>query len=543
MNILKIRNELRSGKTIFDLPLRVTFYARVSTDKDEQINSLENQVQYYTELIQSKGNWTFIPGYIDEGISGTSTKKRDSFNRMIRDAKAGRFDFIITKEISRFSRSTLDSIKYTQELLEHDVGVLFQNDNINTLDSDSEFRLVVMAGVAQDEVRKLSERLKFGFRQAIKNGHVLGNDRLWGYDKKDCVLTINEAEAQIVRRIFDLYANQQMGVRRISQTLYDEGITSRKGSPFNVLTIRHILCNPKYKGWYCANKSQTVDYRSKRKIFLDESEWVMYPDPSIPAIVSEELWDRANALYKRRSRQMKAHQSRAEFHNRYPYSGKIVCEEHGTSFHRQVLKSAKGKKEVWYCREYRNQGRAGCIAPQVRTSELNQVMASIFEELLLDRQAVIDAVLETIRAVPGGRDYAQDIRRIEEDLSSIAAKKDRLLEMSIEGVITMAEFKQRNDGFNKQAQGLEESLTALRAEMEKEQQTTARAEDIRRVLEQELSFQNGIDSALVTTILDKIVVKKGSTREKLYLDIYLKFGGPLGIVFDREKSSFCVNRS
>ncbi len=543
MNILKIRNELRSGKTIFDLPLRVTFYARVSTDKDEQINSLENQVQYYTELIQSKGNWTFIPGYIDEGISGTSTKKRDSFNRMIRDAKAGRFDFIITKEISRFSRSTLDSIKYTQELLEHDVGVLFQNDNINTLDSDSEFRLVVMAGVAQDEVRKLSERLKFGFRQAIKNGHVLGNDRLWGYDKKDCVLTINEAEAQIVRRIFDLYANQQMGVRRISQTLYDEGITSRKGGPFNVLTIRHILCNPKYKGWYCANKSQTVDYRSKRKIFLDESEWVMYPDPSIPAIVSEELWDRANALYKRRSRQMKAHQSRAEFHNRYPYSGKIVCEEHGTSFHRQVLKSAKGKKEVWYCREYRNQGRAGCIAPQVRTSELNRVMASIFEELLLDRQAVIDAVLETIRAVPGGRDYAQDIRRIEEDLSSIAAKKDRLLEMSIEGVITMAEFKQRNDGFNKQAQGLEESLTALRAEMEKEQQTTARAEDIRRVLEQELSFQNGIDSALVTTILEKIVVKKGSTREKLYLDIYLKFGGPLGIVFDREKSSFCVNRS
>ena len=543
MNILKIRNELRSGKTIFDLPLRVTFYARVSTDKDEQINSLENQVQYYTELIQSKGNWTFIPGYIDEGISGTSTKKRDSFNRMIRDAKAGRFDFIITKEISRFSRSTLDSIKYTQELLEHDVGVLFQNDNINTLDSDSEFRLVVMAGVAQDEVRKLSERLKFGFRQAIKNGHVLGNDRLWGYDKKDCVLTINEAEAQIVRRIFDLYANQQMGVRRISQTLYDEGITSRKGGPFNVLTIRHILCNPKYKGWYCANKSQTVDYRSKRKIFLDESEWVMYPDPSIPAIVSEELWDRANALYKRRSRQMKAHQSRAEFHNRYPYSGKIVCEEHGTSFHRQVLKSAKGKKEVWYCREYRNQGRAGCIAPQVRTSELNQVMASIFEELLLDRQTVIDAVLETIRAVPDGRDYAQDIRRIEEDLSSIAAKKDRLLEMSIEGVITMAEFKQRNDGFNKQAQGLEESLTALRAEMEKEQQTTARAEDIRRVLEQELSFQNGIDSALVTTILDKIVVKKGSTREKLYLDIYLKFGGPLGIVLDREKSSFCVNRS
>ena len=468
MNVLRIRNEMRSGKTIFDLPLRVTFYARVSTDKDEQINSLENQIQYYTELIQSKPNWTYIEGYIDEGISGTSTKKRDSFNRMIRDAKAGRFDFIITKEISRFSRSTLDSIRYTQELLEHGVGVLFQNDNINTLDSDSEFRLVVMAGVAQDEVRKLSERLKFGFRQAIKNGHVLGNDKLWGYDKKDCVLTINTEEAQVVRRIFDLYANRQMGIRRISQTLLDEGFTSRKGNAFNVLTIRHILCNPKYKGWYCANKSQTVDYRSKRKVFLDESEWVMYPDPSIPAIVPEELWDRANALYKRRSKQMMAHQSGAEFHNRYPYSGKIICEEHGTSFHRQVLKSRAGEKEVWQCRVYRNRGRAACSAPQLYTTELDQMMAGIFDQLAQDRQAIVEAVVTVLQSVPDEHDYTQEIRHIEEELSAIQAKKDRLLEMSIEGVISMAEFKQRNDGFNEQMTILEGRRAALRAEAEED---------------------------------------------------------------------------
>ena len=543
MNVLRIRNEMRNGKTIFDLPLRVTFYARVSTDKDEQINSLENQVQYYTELIQSKPNWIFVPGYIDEGISGTSTKKRDSFNRMIKDAKAGRFDFIITKEISRFSRSTLDSIKYTQELLEYDVGVLFQNDNINTLDSDSEFRLVVMAGVAQDEVRKLSERLKFGFRQAIKNGHVLGNDKLWGYDKKDCILTVNETEAQVVRRIFDLYANQQMGIRRISQTLLDEGFTSRKGNAFNVLTIRHILCNPKYKGWYCANKSQTVDYRSKRKIFLDESEWVMYPDPSVPAIVSEELWDRANALYKRRSEQMMSHQSAAEFHNRYPYSGKIICEEHGTSFHRQVLKSKMGEKEAWQCRIYRDKGRAACSAPQLLTTELDRIMAGIFDQLAQNKQAIINAIIAILQSVPDEHDYTQDIRRIEEDLSAIRSKKDRLLEMNIEGIITTAEFKQRNDDFNQQVKSLEERLSAIQAEAEKGRQATARLEEIRTALEQELTFQNGINSALVTTILDHITVKKCSTKEVLHLDIYLKFGGPWGSVFDRKKSSFCFNPS
>lgn len=541
MNILKIRNEMRNGKTIFDLPLRVTFYARVSTDKDEQLNSLENQVQYYTQFIQEKRNWIYIQGYVDEGISGTSTKKRDSFNRMIRDAKAGRFDFIITKEISRFSRSTLDSIKYTQELLEHDVGVLFQNDNINTLDSDSEFRLVVMAGVAQDEVRKLSERLKFGFRQAIKNGHVLGNDKLWGYDKKNCVLTVNEDEAQVVRRIFDLYANQRIGVRRISQTLYDEGFTSRKGNAFNVLTIRHILCNPKYKGWYCANKSQTVDYRSKRKVFLDESEWVTYPDPSIPAIVSEELWDRANALYKRRSQQMMSHQSAAEFHNRYPYSGKIICEEHSTSFHRQVIKSSKGETETWQCREYRNRGRAGCSAPQLRTIELDQIMASIFNQLAQDKLAIIDALVKAIQSVPDEHDYAQDVQRVQEDIAVVQAKKDRLLEMSIEGIISTAEFKQRNDGFNDQVEALENRLTALQAEAEKGRRTTKQFGEIRSALEQELSFQNGINSALVTTILDHIVVKKDSTKEEMHLDIHLKFGNPYGVVFDRPSSSFRFN--
>ena len=537
MNVHRIRTEMRMGKSIYDLPLRVTFYARVSTDKDEQLNSLENQVQYYTEFIQSKPNWTYCSGYIDEGISGTSTKKRDSFNRMIADAKAGRFDFIITKEISRFSRSTLDSIQYTQELLEHDVGVFFQNDNINTLDSDSEFRLVVMAGVAQDEVRKLSERLKFGFRQAIKNGHVLGNDKLWGYDKKDCVLTINEKEAQAVRRIFDLYANQQLGVRRISQVLYDEGFTSRKGNEFNSLTIRHILCNPKYKGWYCANKSQTVDYRSKRKIFLDEDEWVMYPDPSIPAIVSEELWDRANALYKRRSEQARAHQSRAEFHNRYPYSGKIICEEHGASFHRHTIKSKSGEKEVWQCKIYHAKGKSACSAPQLRTVELDQIMADIFNRLAKNKQAIVDAVVKVIQAVPDEHDYAGDAQRLEDELNDISAKKDRLLELSIAGAITIEEFKRRNDGFNEQIRNLESQMEILQAEKRKGRQSKAQLAEIKATVEQELSFHNGINSALVTTILDHIVVKKESTKENIYLDIYLKFGGPWEAAFRREKSS------
>lgn len=543
MEVRKIRAEMRMGRSIFDLPLRVTFYARVSTDMDAQLNSLDNQVQYYTELIQSKPNWTFVPGYIDEGISGGTTKKRDDFNRMIADAKAGRFDFIITKEISRFSRSTLDSIKYTQELLDYNVGVLFQNDNINTLDSDSEFRLVVMAGVAQDEIRKLSERIKFGFRQSIKNGRVLGNDKLYGYDKKNCVMTINEEEAEIVRRVFDLYANHGLGTRKISQKLTEMGYTSREGNAFNTLTIRHILENPKYKGWYCGNKTQSLDYRTKKKVFLDESEWVMYPDPTIPAIVSEELWDRANALYKERSRQMKEHSSGASYHNRYPYSGKIYCEEHGTTFHRQTLESSKGTKEVWQCKVYRTKGRAACSAPQVRSAELDQVMAQIFTEMMKDKNAIIDALLTVLRSVPQEVDYSRAKGRMEEEIAAVNAKKDRLLELSMADALTVAEFKQRNDAFNQQLRELEAQLMTIQTEQQRQEDSAMDMEKIRQVLDRELSFQDGINSHLVAAILEKIVVKKESTKQEIHLDIFLKLGVRFEAVYDPKNLPASINRA
>ena len=172
MDLFDVKRQLSDGKTIFDLPLRVTFYARVSTDKDEQAHSLRAQVQYFENYIRKTPCWTFVGGYIDEGISGTNAAKREAFQRMIRDAKENVFDFIITKEISRFSRNTLDSIQYTQELLQNGVGVYFQSDNINTLYADAEFRLTIMSSIAQAAVRKISERVRFGFRRSLENGVV-----------------------------------------------------------------------------------------------------------------------------------------------------------------------------------------------------------------------------------------------------------------------------------------------------------------------------------------------------------------------------------
>jgi DNA invertase Pin-like site-specific DNA recombinase len=179
MDIYKARQLMTSErKTIFDLDINVTFYARVSTLSDEQENSIENQISYFTEMIKSNAHWNYVEGYVDR-VRGESAENRESFMQMIDDGKSGKFDLVLTKEVSRFARNTIDSLTYTRELLSSGVGVFFQNDNICTIDPDSELRLTIMSSIAADEVRKLSERVRFGHKRAIKNGNVLGNNRIF----------------------------------------------------------------------------------------------------------------------------------------------------------------------------------------------------------------------------------------------------------------------------------------------------------------------------------------------------------------------------
>ena len=298
MDIFTIRQKLRSTR-LSDIPLRVTFYARVSTDSDEQLNSLDNQIGYYRDYITRNPAWTFIDGYIDEGLSGMTTRKRDNFQRMVQDAKDDKFDLILTKEITRFARNTLDSIRYTRELLSAGVGVFFQNDNINTFDEDSELRLTIMSGIAQDELRKLSSRVRFGHQQAIKNNVVLGNSRIFGYRKDSRRLVIDENEAPMVRELFELYATDHYSMKQIENMFWEKGYRNHNGRKIAHTTMSGMISNPKYKGYYVGNKVRIVDMFTKKQKFLPPEEWVMFKDESgeiVPAIVSEELWDAANAV-------------------------------------------------------------------------------------------------------------------------------------------------------------------------------------------------------------------------------------------------------
>ena len=325
MDIHSVRQQMREHG-IYETPLRVTYYARVSSESDEQLNSLGNQIGYYEELIRKNAAWTFVPGYIDEGLSGISTKRRENFNRMVEDAEAGMFDLVITKEISRFARNTLDSIQYTRQLLRAGVGVFFQNDNINTFEEDSELRLAIMSSIAQDELRKLSSRVKFGHQQAIKQGVVLGNSRIFGYTKDNGRLVIEEEQAAMVRDLFALYATDNYSMKQLETLLWEKGYRNHNGKKIAHSTLSGMISNPKYKGYYVGNKVKVVDMFTKKQKFLPPEEWVIFKDTTgeiVPAIVSEELWEQANAVLRRRSEDVKRRQGICNHANLL--TGKLFC--------------------------------------------------------------------------------------------------------------------------------------------------------------------------------------------------------------------------
>lgn len=333
---MEIREELRLGRSIYDLPLKVCYYARVSTDHELQLTSIVNQVAYFEKCINNCEKWKLVGGYVDEGISGKDVVKRENFLRMIEDGKRGSFDLVLTKSVSRFARNTIDSIKYTDLLLSYGIGVLFLNDNINTFCSDSEFRLTLMASIAQDELRKLSESVRFGLKQSIERGVVLGNSNILGYRKERGKLVIVEEEAEIVREIFSLFVSNRYSYKEVGRLIY-----KKYGRNYDSTGIRRILTNYKYKGFYCGRKSMIVDYkRGKRKQYL-EGEWVVYRDyEKVPPLVEEKVWDWVQVLIKNRS-------YRREVKDLMVVSlkEKVICGKHNR---RMVVKRKRYKEREYY---------------------------------------------------------------------------------------------------------------------------------------------------------------------------------------------------
>ena len=519
MNMYERLNEERK---MIDTRKRVAAYCRVSTDNEDQANSFESQQRYFKQYIERHPDWELYEVFADEGISGTNTKKRKEFNRMIACAKNGDFDLIITKEISRFARNTLDSIYYTRDLKKHGVGVIFMNDNINTLDSDAELRLAIMSSIAQEESRKTSERVKWGQKRQMEQGVVFGRSML-GYDVKNGKMTINEDGAKTVRLIFHKFVNEGKGTHVIARELREAGINPMRVKEWQNTVILRIIRNEKYCGDLVQKKTYTPDFLSHEKKYnRGQEEFVIIKDHHEP-IISRELFEEANRILDERSL---SQEGKAKHSNRYPFSGKIKCGRCGASYVARYKTRKDGSRyKAWRCLEGTRHGRphvdkagnqVGCFGESIRNEEAVYLMYLVCKELKFNRQKIISNLTKTIEAV-----ISMDIAGTNTNVLAVKieeAKKKRtgLIDLYASGDIDKSEFTALRAKYDEEIERLKAMVEGIEKQQEMIDKQRELLDDIKKAIE-ELIGGVQYEDEYYTQLLDKMVV-----NDKNHIDVYLK---------------------
>lgn len=494
----------------------------MSTDHEDQANSFESQQRYFKEYIVRQPDWELYKIYADEGITGTSTKKRAAFNQMIADAHRGNFQIILTKEVSRFSRNILDTIRYTRELKALNVGVVFVNDGISTLEPDAELRLSIMGSLAQEESRKTSARVKWGQTRRMEQGVVFGRSLL-GYDVKDGHLTVNPEGAEVVRQIFYKYGVEKKGSTVIARELREAGYRTRGGSvKWSNTHIVKILKNEKYVGDLIQKKTFTPDYLSHvKKYNHGEEELVILRDHHEP-IISRELWETVQRELKKRARSGRLGEGHS---NRYIFSGKIKCGVCGASF----VSRKKNRKDGslyrrWSCytattegtRRLDAQGNSvGCdIGKAIQEELAMDMLHQILERIPMDREALIEnlvsIIMEAIRVCEGdGGERPEELERAIERLNQ---KKVDVLDAFFSQQITKEEMELVNRRYDREREQLQARLEAARAKASIPGESQYLRADVRR---QVSSIVHGeTDSEIFyKNVLDHMVVHKNRTVE------------------------------
>ena len=378
---VEVRRNVRQIKK-----LRVAAYCRVSTDQEDQLHSFDAQVDYYTRYIGEHENYAMAGIYADEGISGTNTKKREQFKRMIADCEAGKVDLVITKSISRFARNTQDCLMYSRKLKNIGIGIIFEKENINTLDSTGELLFTILSSLAQDESRNISENCKWGIRTKFKNGEMhLNTFKFLGYDKdEDGKLVINDEEAKTIRRIYSEFLGGR-NPQEIAKGLEDDAVPGCQGqTKWYTSTVIGILKNEKHMGDALLQKTYTVDFLTKKQVKNNGEVTQVYVEGSHKGIIDRETWDAVQEEFARREKFMAEHGLTRYCYGSEcnPFNSRVFCGKCGSTMTKHSWKS-RGV-EQYQCKNHRTDGRLTCTNDFVDKGDMERGFIKAYNTLLED---------------------------------------------------------------------------------------------------------------------------------------------------------------
>lgn len=433
----QVIHEDKNGLPTLKPKLKVCAYARVSTDSEDQLHSVEAQKSVYTEKIQENEAWDFIGLYADEGLSGTSIKKRPQFLKMIKDAKAGKIDLILTKSLSRFARNTVDTLTIIRELRELNVDVFFEKENIYSSDTKVDFMLTIFSSIAQEEARNISENVKWGFRKRFKEGKVhINTKRFLGYDKDDLgKIIINEAQAKTVRIIFDMYISGA-SLKEIVSFLTENKLKNGRGEVFWVsATVNAILTNEKYCGDAILQKRVTVDYLTHKSVKNDGHAPKYYIMNNHEPIISRTKFELAQELKKKRSRKRK----QSNYGNIYPLSGIVFCGQCGAVMNRSYYNYGKENERVVLTCRKNNKGHV-CSNKPIDNHTLEKAIIDSIKALKLSDENIIDETLDIVQSCLNSTHIEDEITSLKKDITKTQKDIKDIININVDSISNNSDF-------------------------------------------------------------------------------------------------------
>lgn len=503
------KKRTRRYHTVVSNQLRVAAYCRVSTDSEEQQSSYHSQVLHYKNLVESKSEWQLVDIYADEGISGTGTKKRIEFQRMINDAMEGKIDLIITKSISRFARNTLDTLNYVRTLKEKGVAVMFEKENINTLTMNGEMLLVILSSLAQQESESISANVTMGLKMKMKRGELVGYNGCLGYDyrSEDKTITINEEEAEIVKYIFRRYV-EGVGCFRISKELMNLGYKTKKGNKkWHESAVMGIIKNEKYKGDLLLGKTFTTDPITHRRLENFGEREKFYIENNHEPIISEEMFDKAQAILRKRSSRHNEDGKKRVYSRKHAFSSLCTCGYCGSTLIRRKWHSGTNhEKYTWQCSNSVRNGRKACEhSKAIDEKVLEEAFVNGYNRISKLYREAINEFIENVESALDIPTLKNDLKSLTNELLKNEEKTQKLVDMRLENQVKLETYNKKHEVLKAEHELFTKQIKEIQQSLESEKSISIRVRNFKEIFNDN-EIIDEFDRDILGAIIEKVVV-------------------------------------